>query len=83
MSFNDGLIPAKFITDIIEVNKTKSPQKAFELLERFPQVNRYTLFYMCRLWNEIAAFKSVNKMKIENICVCVCPSLIHINEYDY
>lgn len=55
--------------------------KAYELLCKLPDVNHYTLLYLCHLWYEISKYSDVNKMTIENICTCVCPSLIFVQEY--
>lgn len=79
---HECLIPVSFLPSISEVNTTRSPMKAYELLCKMPLVNHYTLLYLCHLWYEVSRYSNVNKMTIDNICTCVCPSLVYVNEYD-
>lgn len=76
------LIPVSFLPAINEVNQARSPTKAYELLCKLPDLNRYSLLYLCHLWYEVSQYSEVNKMTVDNICTCVCPSLIFINEYE-
>ena len=77
----ERLIPTSVLPTINEINKTRSTMKAYELLCKLPDINHYTLLYLCHLWYEISKYSDVNKMTIENICTCVCPSLIFVQEY--
>lgn len=77
----ERLIPSSFLPSILEVNTTRSPSKAYDLLCKMPMVNHYTLLYLCHMWYELSRYSNVNKMTIDNICTCVCPALIYVNEY--
>ena len=74
------LIPVTFLPSINEVNQTHNAMRAYELLCKLPDRNRYSLLYLCHLCFEISCYSKVNKMTIDNICMCVCPSLIYISE---
>ena len=77
----ERLVPASFLPAICQVNKTGDPAKAYELLCQFPEVNRYTLLYVCHVWSELSHYSSVNKMTVDNICICVSPSMMHTKEW--
>lgn len=81
LGFNgDRLIPLSFLPAIYEVNKTGEAMQAYRLICRFPDVNRYSLLYVCHMWYELSRYSSINKMTIDNICTCVCPSLVYVKE---
>ena len=77
---DDGIIPSSFLPSIIEVNMVKDMKASYGVLQRMPSLNQYNLLYLCAFWNKIASYESVNKMTVSNICTCVCPSLIHVDE---
>ena len=74
------MIPIAFLPNIIEFNQTKDAKSVLDVVKEFPELNAVNLLYLCVFWYRISTYSSINKMTVSNLCTCVCPSLIHVED---
>lgn len=76
----ERLVPSSFMPAICKLSKGGTPAEAYELLSHFPEVNRFSLLFLCLMWSELCRYSSRNMMTVDNISRCVSPAMINTKE---
>jgi hypothetical protein len=83
-SLEQPVCPFEKYPEFRDLPKLMSPQKKLEsivtLLRDLPDINRVTLLYLARFFNEVSTYQDKNKMTAYNLAVIITPNLFRSRE---
>jgi len=68
------------VVDTETICSATSSDRAFEVLDQFPEPNRSILLWLLDMCVEIADFSHVNKMTPKNLAIVIAPNLYKIHQ---
>lgn len=72
----DPLIPNTSWSEFVQAAEAESDDPLNNAILDLPTPNRDTLAYMCIHWQNVAKNSNVNRMPIENLALCLGPTVV-------